>query len=73
MKTLIGIEVRGKHKKWGFTFYGDKKNIQEWRDDGLEVSEIENQIPVWVADYGVTRIWCFMQDILNFKNPWRRG
>lgn len=71
-KKLIGIEVRGNHKKWGFHFYGDPKYIDEWRADGLEVGEIENIIPEWVVDLGLLKPWCFLQDLFNFRNPWRK-
>lgn len=70
-KKLIGLEVRGDTKSWGFHFYGDPKHIPEWRADGLEVSEIENLIPAWVVDLGLARAWCFVQDLWNFKNPFR--
>lgn len=64
------VTLRGREKTWGFDFYGDPKYLAEWRADGLEVHEISNVIPVWVADLGLTRPWCFLQDIFNFKNPW---
>lgn len=70
-KRLLGLEVRGYTKKWGFTFYGDPKYIPEWRADGIEISEIENIIPEWVVSFGLTRVWCFFQDVWNFKNPFR--
>lgn len=71
-KKLMGIEVRGKRKTWGFHFYGDPQYIDEWRADGLNVNVIEAVIPEWVADLGLVRPWCFMQDLLSFRNPWRK-
>ena len=68
---LIGLTVKGNRKKWGFSFYGDPKYLQEWRDDGLDVSEIENVIPVWVVEWRLTRPWCFLQDVFNLRNPFR--
>lgn len=70
---LLCIHIRGRHKSWGFNFYGDPKYLDEWREDGLEVTEIVNTVPAWVVDIGMVRPWIFMQDILNFKNPWGRG
>lgn len=70
-KKLIGIEVRGHTKRWSFSFYGDPKYIPEWRADGLEVFEIENVAPALVADVGLVSVWCFLQDLWNFKNPFR--
>ena len=69
-KKLLIIAVRGNQKTWGFNFYGDPKYIQEWRDDGLEIGEVQNVIPVWIVNIGLTRMWCFFQDVFNFKNPW---
>jgi hypothetical protein len=72
MKKLLGVNVRGKHKTWGFAFMGDPQFLKEWQADGLDVFEIENVIPEWVADLGLVRPWCFLQDLLNFRNPWRK-
>ncbi len=69
-KKLLIIAVRGNQKTWGFNFYGDPKYIQEWRDDGLEIGEVQNVIPGWIVNIGLTRAWCFFQDVFNFKNPW---
>ena len=68
-KKLLGIEVKGKTKTWGFNFYGDPKHLQEWLNDGLDVYEILNIVPEWVVDYGLSKPWIFFQDLFNFKNP----
>lgn len=70
MKKMM-IEVRGKHKRWSFGFYGDPQYLEEWRADGLEVNVVENTFPLWVADWGLVRPWCFVQDIINLRNPFR--
>lgn len=72
-EILLGISVRGKRKTWGFHFYGDPKYIEEWREDGLDVTIIENTIPAWWVDWGFSvRLWCIAQDLFHFKNPWRK-
>ena len=71
-KKLLSIEVRGNARSWGFLFYGDPAHIPAWRADGLNVVEVENLIPAWVADLGLTRAWCFAQDVFNLRNPWRK-
>jgi hypothetical protein len=68
-KKLLSIAVKGKTAWWGFDFYADPKHLQEWRDDGLDIVEIENTIPMWVVDFGLTKQWCFLQDVFNLKNP----
>ena len=70
-KKLLMIDVRGKRKGWSFHFYGDPKYIAEWRADGLVVHEVDNVIPVWVVELGLTRPWCFFQDIINLRNPFQ--
>ena len=70
---LMFIEVRGKRSTWSFNFYGNPAHLDDWRADGLIVNVIENTIPMWVANAGLTRAWVFLQDLLNFKNPFRNG
>ena len=66
---MLMIEVRGKDKRWSFAFYGDPRYLAEWRADGLEVNEVANVIPAWVAGLGLARPWCFVQDVINLRNP----
>ena len=70
-KKLLSIAVKGKKSVWGFDFYGDPKHIKEWRDDGLDVVEIENIVPQWAVDFNLVKEWCFLQDLFNHKNPFR--
>lgn len=74
-KKLLTIKVRGKEREWSFTFNGDPKYIDAWRADGLQVSELVNTIPLWVANLGprAIQLWCIAQDVFNFKNPFRGG
>lgn len=72
-KKLASITIRGKHHTWCFDTYIDPQYLEEWRDDEVHIELIENTIPVWVADFGLVRPWCFMQDVFNFRNPWRGG
>lgn len=67
---LLSITVRGNGYAWDFEFMGDPAYIAEWRADGLEISEVVNVIPEWVVNVGLLKPWCFMQDLLGFKNPW---
>lgn len=66
-KKLFSIEVKGKHHKWSFNFYGDTKDLETWRQDGLEINEVINSIPEWAVNMGLTRLWFFFQDLFNFK------
>ena len=61
------ISVRGKRHEWTFKFYGTPADIKEWQADGLEVYQVENFIPAIITELGLARLWCFFQDIFNFK------
>jgi hypothetical protein len=65
------VEIRGKHSTWGVDWDASQKQIDAMRQDGIEVGIIMNSIPQWVVElgYGPTRVWCFIQDIWNLKNP----
>lgn len=71
-KKLLMLNVRGQRFMWGFEVYADPQYIIEWHADGLDIVVVENVIPGWVANLGLARAWCFLQDLWNFKNPWRR-
>lgn len=67
MNKRLAVTVKGKEKDWCFIFTGDPQYLDEWRADGLEVDEVVNIVPDWVAAIGMTRAWCKMQDIINLK------
>ena len=64
---LMSVTVKGKNHEWSFNFQGDPKHLEDWREDGLEIDVVENIIPEWIVDLGLTRVWCFLQDLWNFK------
>lgn len=59
--------IRGKQSEWGITTPLSMSSIEAMRADGIEVGILENSIPFWVNESGLTRPWCFFQDIWNFK------
>lgn len=67
-RKLLMVTVRGHGHTWSFEFYGDPQYLQEWNEDGLQVIEVANVIPDWVPAWA-TRLWCGLQDLFNFKNP----
>lgn len=67
MKRLFAITVNGKNHKWQFHFDGDENDWQDWLDDGLDVMMVKNIIPEWIVFMGLTKIWCFLQDIFQFR------
>lgn len=63
------VDVRGKQSEWGIPCDLSRDAINAMRDDGLHIIIPENIIPGWVADIGLARPWCFLQDLWHFKNP----
>jgi hypothetical protein len=64
VKRTMSINVRGKSgATYGFLFSGDPKHLDEWRADGLDIDEVSNTVPVWVARLGATSAWCRVQDV----------
>lgn len=67
MKKLMSITVSGKINQYCFHFYGRPQDLEKWREEGLQIEMVENTIPAWAVKIGLSRIWCKMQDIFNFK------
>jgi hypothetical protein len=74
MKKQLSIKIRGREKLWSFTILGDPAHLSDWRADGLCIEEIVNRVPESVAARGrlATHVWCRLQDVFNFKNPFSR-
>lgn len=66
-EKLAIIEING----WIFETYIDPKHLAEWQADGVRIFLVENTVPMWVASRGLMRPWLFLQDVFNFRNPWR--
>ena len=64
------LVIEGERKEWNFLVLGDEESVRAWRDDGLAVYEVVNTVPVWIADLGLVRVWCFLQDLFHFR--WMR-
>lgn len=71
MNQKLAINIRGHRHSWSFHFEGDPRDIDEWCEDGLDVVEVVHSIPKWVVDAGLTRLWCFFEDLFRFRNPLR--
>lgn len=77
-KRLMSVMVRGRESAWAFNFYGDIDDLVSWHADGLDVVVIENVIPAWAVDLGLTRPWIWLQDLWHLRvfdrlprGPWR--
>lgn len=42
------------------------------REDGIRIGIVNNTIPMWAVDAGLLRPWCFVQDVFNFRNPFKK-
>ncbi len=70
-RVLHSVEIRGKESTWCIHTYITRDTASAWRADGLTVHEIENTIPDWLVGWFPLRVWCFLQDVFNFRNPFR--
>jgi hypothetical protein len=67
---LYGVDLEGEEHRWSFPVYLTETALAEMKADGVDCFyEIANVIPKWVVDAGFTRVWCFGQDLFNFR--WR--
>jgi len=69
MSRRASVEIRGKQRTWAVDWYASQQQIDDMREDGIDVLEIENSVPAWVVDAGLLRPYVFIQDLWNFKNP----
>jgi hypothetical protein len=71
MKRTFEIQVVGKSgANYGFPFKGDPQHLQGWLDEGFEVHEIVNTIPLWAQQLGLTHILCWVQDRWAWMRLW---
>ena len=70
-ERLYSLEIQGRTKQWGIPVYAEPEWVEDWRADGLEVSEVLNRIPEWMPSWAI-KPFCRLQDLWNFKNPWSK-
>ena len=64
------IEIKGNQSQWSIPIGKlPKQTIEDWRADGLEISEIHNSIPYWWPFSA--QLWCRIEDIFNSQNPFK--
>ena len=64
MKPLFyTLNIRGKEHNWSFPVEAKPKHLQEWRDDGLDMDEVFNAVPMGIVNLGLTKPYCLMQDL----------
>lgn len=52
---------------YSFKTYVNTKYLDEWRSAGVDIIVVENTIPITVVILGLTKIWCRLQDLWNWK------
>lgn len=70
-KQTALVDVRGKQHEWGLNVPMSQDQIDAMREDGIEVNILVHTVPVWAAEVGLLPLWCAVQDIWNFRNPFR--
>lgn len=46
---------------YDFTVTGTPHQATAWKLAGIDVAEIVAEIPVWVNEFGLTRLWCLFR------------
>ena len=62
-KQLYSLTVRGKLHEWTFNIREYPQYLRYWLDDGLDIHVVLNEIPFWVVQLGLTKPWCWLQDV----------
>ncbi len=63
MKAKYSIFVKGKSgHTYSFSFISDTECSQTWEEEGFEVSQVCNTIPILTQQLGLTHIWSWLQD-----------
>ena len=74
MKQRVELAVRGKTSEWAVHCDMSRGQIDAMVADGVDIGILHKSVPMWAADLGLLRPWCFMQDCFNFRNPFaKRG
>lgn len=71
IRTYI-IEHHGNTHTWALLIRRTEEAAADMRADGIELHEMTNTVPFWVAELGLARLWCFAQDIWNWPSDWGR-
>jgi len=73
LKKIYALNISGKNRKYSFDVALSKKHVGELLSDGIRVEEVLNSIPKWWVDIGLSvHVFCFFQDLLNFRNPFEK-
>lgn len=62
-------EIQGKSGRWSVVV-PSKAQADAMRADGIEVVQVVNTIPAWVADMGLGHVWCAIEDIWSLPSRW---
>ena len=69
--TKFVTRIRGHDHEWSATV--NEASVADMRADGIEIFEVANIIPTWVDRIGMTKPWCWMQDIFDLPSRiWRK-
>ena len=65
------VLIRGKSHQWS-AVVPTKRQAEAMAEDGMEIIEVHNSMPAWVADSGLAGVWCFFEDIWSIPSRWFR-
>ena len=71
MKQRVELVMRGKSSEWAVSCDMSRGQIDAMVADGIEIGIVHHSVPMWAVDVGLLRPWCFVQDVFNFRNPFK--
>ena len=72
MKRTAITSIRGKTGEWCVIWHCTQEQIDAMNADGIDVGVVYNSFPEWIAVCGLAPVWCFAQDVFNFRNPFHK-
>lgn len=67
MKRRYALVVRSRSHEWVFDVWAEPQHVNAWREDGLRVDRVLNEIPAWVVMLGLVDVWCFLEDLFYMQ------
>ena len=71
MKQRVELVMRGNSSEWAVSCDMSSAQIDAMVADGIEIGIVHHSVPMWAVDIGLLRPWCFVQDVFNFRNPFK--
>lgn len=62
MKKEYAIKIHGRDLVWEMVVEATCETVDDWIYDGLDVEELINEVPDWIARIGLTKLYFWLQN-----------